>query len=522
MLPSFNRNMHVAMYLRISQEKRSENFETLTNHRKILTELATRNGYTFETYEEVLSGGTSDLDQRPQLQKLLREIEKFDAILVVELSRLSRNGLISETVLQYCKDYDKVIITPEKIYDLANNDHDVLTFRFGALIASQEHALIGKRSKNNKMQMAKTGLYISGSPPFGYRRNPETKKLEIHEEEAKTVRYIYSLYSEGKGIFKIRDRLNAEGYKSATGNHFNIPSIKRIICNPVYKGWTVFTDRKKIKKHGKFVHETNGSIICENSHPAIIEESVWNDVNKAIEIRSKSSVNTREKPALNTGVTVLKDLLYCSECGRKMVIRNDKKSNMYMIKKCEYLTNSGEKCGNSGIKLEYVEKNVLQYIQSYKQDLKTVLKLMNLEIGNTAKDELKYRLNKIEIQRKKVEVQKKKLIDLAVSGIFSHIELLEKNQDLKSQLAHLDLQREKLQCELNEMSTDDRNSQLKEILLNIETMNEIQDSELLNETLKIVIKKIYYSRVMPSSILEKSTRNEERKNFPFQLKLEYY
>ncbi|GAE24928.1 resolvase [Halalkalibacter wakoensis JCM 9140] len=238
----------MAMYLRISQDKKLENFETLVNHRTLLESFACKNGFTFETYEEVLSGGSSELGKRPQLQRLLNEIETFDAILVVELSRLSRNGLISETVLQYCKDYDKPIITPEKVYDLANNDHDVLTFRFGALIASQEHALIGKRSKNNKIQMARAGLYISGSPPFGYVRNPKTKKLEIKEEEAETIRYIFTLHSQGLGSFKIRDILNAEGYKSATGKYFNLSSIKRIIKNPVYKGWTVFHDRKKVKK----------------------------------------------------------------------------------------------------------------------------------------------------------------------------------------------------------------------------------------------------------------------------------
>ncbi|WP_237563689.1 recombinase family protein [Halalkalibacter okhensis] len=236
---------YVAMYLRISQEKKSENFETLSNHRRLLTDFANKNGYSYKAYEEVLSGGASELEQRPQLQKLLNELEQFDAILVVELSRLSRNGLISETVLQFCKDYDKPIITPDKIYDLANNDNDVLTFRFGSLIASQEHALIGKRSKYNKIQMARAGFHISGSAPFGYVRNSTTKKLEINEEEAKTVRYIFTLHSQGLGSFKIREMLNAEGYKSSTGRPFNLPSIKRIIQNPVYKGWTVFTDRKK-------------------------------------------------------------------------------------------------------------------------------------------------------------------------------------------------------------------------------------------------------------------------------------
>ncbi|MDI3411640.1 recombinase family protein [Bacillus sonorensis] len=96
--------------------------------------------------------------------------------------------------------------------------------------------------------MSKAGLHVSGNVPFGYRRNGQTKKLEIYEEEAKIVRYIFKLHSEGLGSFKIRDILNAEGYKSATGKAFELPTIKRIIKNPTYKGTIVFNDRKKLKR----------------------------------------------------------------------------------------------------------------------------------------------------------------------------------------------------------------------------------------------------------------------------------
>ncbi len=44
--------------------------------------------------------------------------------------------------------------------------------------------------------------------PYGYRRNPETKKLEIYEPEAEAVRLIFKLHSQGLGSFKIRDILN--------------------------------------------------------------------------------------------------------------------------------------------------------------------------------------------------------------------------------------------------------------------------------------------------------------------------
>jgi DNA invertase Pin-like site-specific DNA recombinase len=233
---------HVALYLRISQEKKSENVETLANHRQLLKEYCKDNGYTYEEFGEVISGGKTELEERKALHRLLDNIEKFDGVLVVELSRISRNGLISQTVKQYCIDYDKPILTPFQTYDLANNETDRLMFDVGSMMSSHEHGIIGKRSKTNKKQMAKQGLHISGSVPFGYRRNDKTKRLEIFEPEADIVRYIFKLHSQGLGSFKIRDILNEEGYKPSRSNHWNLPSIKRIIRNETYSRKRTPTD----------------------------------------------------------------------------------------------------------------------------------------------------------------------------------------------------------------------------------------------------------------------------------------
>ncbi|MCM3016907.1 recombinase family protein [Priestia megaterium] len=145
--------------------------------------------------------------------------------------------------------------------------------------------------------MAKAGLHISGKVPFGYRRNPATKKLEIHEEEAKIIRDIFNLHSKGLGSYKIRDILNTEGYKPAKGNPFNLPAIKRIIRNPVYKGWRVFNDRKRVKKNRKFIYEVVDSIIVEDAHPTVIAPRQWDEANRENERRSLKSSIAREKHA---------------------------------------------------------------------------------------------------------------------------------------------------------------------------------------------------------------------------------
>lgn len=513
---------HVAMYLRISQEKRNENVETLANHRQMLVEFCKSNNYTYEEFGEVISGGKTEIEDRVQLQRLLKSIENFDAVLCVELSRLSRNGLISQTVKQYCVDYDKPILTPYQTYDLANSETDRLMFDVGSMISSHEHGVIGKRSKANKIQMSKAGLHVSGNVPFGYIRNPKTKKLEIDEVAAKTIRYIFQLHSQGYGSYKIRDILNEEGYKSATGGFFNLPSIKRIIRNPHYKGWTTFRDRKRIKKGGKFQYEVKDTIIVKDTHPAIIPPYEWDKANRDRIERAEHFNSTREKPVTHSEVTMLKDLIYCSNCNHKMSIRLDSKSSTgYTIMRCQYLLDNGEMCRNSGIRVIFVEEQVQNELLKFNDKLMSYLKLIDQNGSKQVKDDNKRKLNQLNKRLKEVQSQKKNLIDLALSGLFSNEEIKEKKQELINLETQLELQKDSLETEKSTFDTEGTKERINEIISLIDDLPNL-NPEQVNQALKTFIKKIHYERLMPDDILKLSTRNHLRKNFPFKIAIEYY
>jgi DNA invertase Pin-like site-specific DNA recombinase len=493
----------------------------LANHRQLLLEFCKGKGYTYTLFEEVLSGGTSELEARPQLQKLLESIEKWDAILCVELSRISRNGFISEMVLQHCVDYDKPILTPFHVYDLANNENDRLTYRFTSMMSSQEHALIGKRSKLNKIQMAKAGLHISGNVPFGYVRNPFTKKLEIQEEEAEVIRYIFKLHSQGLGSFKIRDILNEEGYKSARSNHWNLPSIKRIIRNPAYKGWTIFHDRKRVKKGGKWTYEILETITMKDTHPAIISEKEWDSANQERENRANKSRITREKPAVKSGITSLKDLVYCGVCGRKMTIRKDNKSNTgYTIKKCEYLLDDGSKCNNAGIRLVFAEEDVLAKLFTHKEELEVYLRELKEDEGEMFQEELRIRLKAVEKRIRETRSQDEKLLELALTGVFSVEQIKEKKQEYANTLKSLEDERDILLQEILKPQIFEMEAKVKGTIRIIDSLPSL-NKESANQALKTFVKRIIYKRVIPKDILKLSTRNPVRKLYPFEIEIEY-
>ncbi|OXS67955.1 recombinase family protein [Priestia filamentosa] len=513
---------HVAIYLRISRDKK-EGIDTLSNHRDILIDFCRSSHWTYERYEEIVSGGGSELENRPELYRLLNDIDLFDGILVFELSRLSRNGLVSQQIKQVCIDYDKKIITPYQIYDLANNHNDRLLYDFGSVIASQEHALIGKRSKTNKKIMAKSGLHVSGSVPFGYVRNPHTKKLEIHQEQAEIVKLIFQLHAKGYGSFSIRNILNERGYRTAKGGYFELPTIKRIIRNPAYKGTNVFNDRKKVKEKDRFIYKIVETIQVPNAWDPIIPPEEWEKANADRKKRADHAETTREKAANKTGVTLLKDLLYCGVCGKKMTIRKDKGSK-YMLKRCEYLLPSGEKCPNRGVMLKYVEEDVVEHIKQYKDEIISILYSLKLEEWSGTEKDYNNHLEQIEKEIRRIRTEEENLLNLAIKGLFSEEQILTKRQELLNTLHTFTAQKEAIIDELTNLKKLDTKERLQtavEGIHGLEIVLENDMSEEANRSMKRIIHKIYYKRVLPEDLLKKSTRNKERKLYPFTLNIHY-
>ncbi|MFE4073398.1 recombinase family protein [Peribacillus sp. YIM B13477] len=515
---------HVGIYLRISQEKKgnqkAEGAETLDNHKQMLTEFANKHAWTYEIYGEVLSGGASDMERRPELQRLLQDLEKFDALLVVELSRLSRNGKISQTVKQECIDYDVPIITPFQTYDLANSENDRLMFDFGSLISAHEHGTIGKRSKANKIQMTKAGLHVSGGVPYGYRRNPQTKKLEIYEPEAKAVRYIFQLHGQGLGSRRIVDQLNAEGYLPQRSNAWNSPSVRRIMKNPTYKGTVFFSDRKRVKEAGKYVYKILETIVIENAHEPIIEPSVWERTNLERTDRVERFKGVREKPSAQFH-TILKDLLFCGVCSRKISFKTEQNGKV-SIRPCQYLLpNSAEKCNNCGLLVEYLEQDVVDDLKQYREDLLQELNQLQDNDTSSVERDLIDRVKHIEGQLMNVKKQQANLIDLALSGVFSHDEIKYKKQQLIDKQHDLEKTLEGLTAQLGSLDIEpltDRIEHVVELLESFETLS----VENQNNVLKQVIKRINYTRDIPEDLRELSTRNEERRNYPYEYEIIYF
>lgn len=531
---------NVAIYLRISDEKkvkgkRVSKEETLQNHRTRLIDFCHHKGYGFKIFEEVVSGGKRDIAERPELEKLLKRINEFDAILVIEISRLSRDTFISEIVKQKVIDFEKLILTPEHTYDLKDSN-DVLMYSFKSIIDAHDREVIGKRIKFNKLEMARRGLNASGSVPLGYIRNPDTKKLDIDPKTAHIPATAFYLNSIGYGSKKIQEIMNELGFRTAKGKMWTNTTIKDLLKKETYKGFTVYHDYE-IKSYNDIQgnqikrREIKDTIHIENSHPAIIDPIKFNQLamkrqERGVKYGQDFSNGRFRERATTVAPSILKDLLFCGACGKKKRISYDKKRDEYSIRSCTEISANGTKCNCNGMKAEILERQIISKILERKEKLK--IEIQELLNNDTENIDIDYKEQKIRLVAQLAEVKKahERLIQVKIDAMVEANNDLQKAiqvriQDNEAMQKNIEIQLNEINKKLDAPKVEIEIKKRKDVINFIEKIEKEKDKEKINNFLKHFILKIYYKRFIPEEIKLLGAKSPEREKVKPEIEIEF-
>ena len=347
-----------AVYLRKSRmEEGMDTDEVLRRHRQGLDECAQRHGLDIiDYYPEVVSG--ESLYARPQMLRLLEAVEagRFDAVLCMDLDRLSRGRMKDQgIILDAFKDSGTLIVTPEKVYDLSDEIDDELA-EFKTFISRREYKIINKRLRRGLQRSIQEGCYVANAP-YGYKKVTIDRRptLEIYEPEAKFVRIMFDMYSNGYGCTVIAHQINAMGARPHRSAAFSRSSVAQILRNPTYIGKIVWGQKTHIKKNtqGNQKHITIYNprekwTITDGLHPPIIEKEVYDKV--------QDIMAGRYHPSHNDGTvkSPLAGLVKCANCGgnmQRMVFKNQ-----------QYLICTRKGCC-AAAKFEFVEGRVLSHLE---------------------------------------------------------------------------------------------------------------------------------------------------------------
>ena len=231
--------LRVVIYARVSTDH-LEQKNSLNNQLEYFKDYIEKNHnwiYITSYIDEGITG-TNDT-KREQFMKMISDSksDKFDLIITKEISRFSRNTLDS---IKYTRE---LLNNGVAVFFVNDNINTVLPdselrLTIMASLAQDEVRRLSERVRFGMNRAIEKKVILGNNLLYGYKKDKESKKLVIVEEEARVVESIYRKYAIDKlSISKIVKELNSKNIKTSMGNKFSISTVSRMIANPKYKGY---------------------------------------------------------------------------------------------------------------------------------------------------------------------------------------------------------------------------------------------------------------------------------------------
>ena len=248
---------------------------------------------------------------RPAFQAALQfcNLERPDFFIVWSTSRFARNKLDSAlTKRDLRKDGTRVVYVSVDID--SETDAGWLVESMSEIFDEMTSRTISKDTKRSMTSNARNGYWNGGRLPFGYRVAPDGKRsrLEIDENEAPTVEFIFDSYLSGQGVKAIAMSLNSSGrYKR--GQTWTKNTVTALLRNPVVAGFVVFNRTSGADR----IPIPEDQWITTKSHPALIDYERFERVQQTFGERAPEL-----RGGWARGRFVFSGILKCGACGGSM------------------------------------------------------------------------------------------------------------------------------------------------------------------------------------------------------------
>lgn len=484
----------VAIYIRKS---RGDEEKDLKKHRLELTTLCKKNNWSYVEYKEI---GTSDsIDLRPEMVRLLKDVqdELYDAVVVIDIDRLSRGDEEDRgRYLNIFRETETYIVTPEKIYDL-DDDNDDLHISVKGLLAREEYKSIKKRLRRGKILGSRQGNWTNGIPPFPYeyerwKDKYNEKGLVINDEKLVVYRFIVENFIENNySMSHITWLLNKKGVKSPRGGMWHTRTVSRILIDETGLG-RIISNKYKTKYHKGVKTQSvdipkSEWVVVENRHESCKTQEEHEKILLMLAKNSKSNSMSRRKLKPLTG------LVECAICGHTMTIQvRHNRNNQEALKPCWYKNEHGDLCSNGGCYTLIIYDAIDKQLKEHEEKL--IRELNNDEGINTDKIQ-----QKIDIQLNAIKVKEKALEKIYIAyedDIYDLNTFRIRKEKVEGELNKLTDELEVLQIELKNtesMNNYERINYIEEFKKQMQ--NEDISDEDKNALYKTIIDRIIFKRV---------------------------
>ena len=370
-----NQIRKTALYCRLSQDDGIEgDSNSIQNQKSILRKFAEDHHFPSPCFyvDDGFSGGNF---QRPAFQQMISDMENGEIGIIVtkDLSRLGRNQLhtglyIEERFPMFGVRY---IAINDNVDTDSSESNDLMPFKnlFNEWFIRDTSRKIRAVLKAK----AERGERLGTRAPYGYRKDPGTKKLVVDEETAAIVRRIFAMCAAGSGPSPIARILKKEQILTPTMyayTRFGIThtcldtahpynwsdsAIANLLENEIYLGNTVNMKHssRSYKDKRRVEHPREECLVFENTHPALITREVWDMVQRVR--KNKHRLTKMEEQNKYSG------LVFCADCGSNMVLhRAHTMSASYNHFTCRTYKKDGEACTGHYIRECVLDEIVLE------------------------------------------------------------------------------------------------------------------------------------------------------------------
>lgn len=313
----------VIAYCRVStkQEEQLNSYET---QRATYVEMINKNPdwKLVKIFADKGITGTS-VKNRDEFNKMIKLCQqgKADMIITKSISRFARNTLDCLHYTRLLKQYGvDVYFEEQKIHSMQPGAEFYITI-YGC-IAQSESENISANVKWGKEQSAKQGKVSFHYKNFlGYKKGEDGKPV-IDLEQAAVIKFIYDRFLCGDSLNEIAKKLMELKIPSPGGKEkWRCTTIHSILTNERYKGDAIINKTYVTDCLTKKVRVNKGERVkyyVKNNHPAIIDATVFDDVQRELARRSckpkVKQVGTKTALGKYSGKYALTDLLLCGEC----------------------------------------------------------------------------------------------------------------------------------------------------------------------------------------------------------------
>ena len=329
-----NQIRKTALYCRLSQDDGIEgDSNSIQNQKAILQKFAEDHHFPSPCFyvDDGFSGGNF---QRPAFQQMISDMENGEIGIIVtkDLSRLGRNQLhtglyIEERFPMFGVRY---IAINDNVDTDSSESNDLMPFKnlFNEWFIRDTSRKIRAVLKAK----AERGERLGTRAPYGYRKDPDTKKLIVDDEAAAIVRRIFAMCAGGSGPSQIARILKKEQILTPTmyaytrygithtcldtahPYNWSDSAIANLLENEIYLGNTVNMKHssRSYKDKRRVEHPREECMVFENTHPALITREVWDIVQRVR--KNKRRLTKMEEQNKYSG------LVFCADCGSNMVL----------------------------------------------------------------------------------------------------------------------------------------------------------------------------------------------------------